>query len=78
MSDIKPDIVIDVRGLKCPMPLAKARKSLQEMKSGDILEIVADDITTRSTFAAYLKHSGDELLLLDEVGKELHHYIRKK
>ncbi|HDH50662.1 MAG TPA: DUF2249 domain-containing protein [Nitrospirae bacterium] len=78
MADIKPDKVLDVRGLKCPMPLVKVRQSLRNMHSGEVLEIVADDITTKSTFAAYLKHSGDELLELDEAGEEIRYYIRKK
>jgi len=47
-----------------------------ELRPG--LKIVATDNTTRMSFPSYLKGSGDELLKMDDHGKEIHHYIRKK
>ncbi len=78
MEDIKPDISIDTKGLQCPRPLLKAKQALEGMQSGQVLEVVADDRTTKSTFPAYLKHSGDEMLKTYEKGVELFYYIKKK
>lgn len=34
---------LDARGLLCPLPVLKARKRLQGLASGEVLEIWADD-----------------------------------
>ena len=77
MSEIKPDKVIDFRGLKCPMPLIKTKKALKELEPGQILKVITDDQTTKVTFRSYREQSGDELLKLEEVGKGvIHHFIK--
>ena len=35
--------VLDVRGLSCPLPLAKARAALARMAAGDALVVLATD-----------------------------------
>ena len=37
------DLILDTRGLKCPLPVLKARKRLKSMAAGDRLEMLADD-----------------------------------
>jgi tRNA 2-thiouridine synthesizing protein A len=73
-----PDLVIDVKGLKCPRPLLTAKQTLAGMHSGQILEVVATDSSTRSSFPPYLNRSGDELLRIEESGEEIRIFIRKK
>ena len=78
MTGTAYDVFIDVKNLQCPLPLLKTRKTLGGMKSGQVLKVAATDKTTKMSFAAYLKDSGDELLKVEEHGNEIHHYIRKK
>jgi tRNA 2-thiouridine synthesizing protein A len=78
MADIAYDLLIDVKGLQCPLPLVKTKQALGTMRSGQILKVVATDDNTKITFTSYLKNSGDELLKMEEYGEEIHHYIRKK
>ena len=77
-SEIAYDLLIDVKGLQCPLPLLRTKQALEGMNSGQVLKVVATDNTTRMSFPSYLKGSGDELLKMDDHGKEIHHYIRKK
>jgi tRNA 2-thiouridine synthesizing protein A len=37
------DAELDAVGLLCPLPVLKARKRLQALKSGQILRVIADD-----------------------------------
>jgi len=37
------DYHLDCIGLKCPLPVLKARKRLREMRQGDVLVVLADD-----------------------------------
>ena len=78
MIEIAYDLLINVKGLQCPRPLLKTKQTLGDMRPGQVLKVVANDNTTRMSFNAYLKNSGDELLKMEEYEEEIHHYIRKK
>jgi TusA-related sulfurtransferase len=57
--------------------LLKTKQALNEMEPGQILHVIATDITTKATIPAYLGHSGDHLIKMDEDGANLHHFIKK-
>ncbi len=76
--NVKPDLVIDVKGLHCPRPLLSAKQTLEKMTPGQTLEVIATDTTTTSSFPPYLKRSGDELLRIEMRGDEIHLLIKKK
>lgn len=78
MSRIKPDLVVDTKGLQCPRPLLKAKQILESMQGGQILEVIANDLSTKTTFPAYVKRSGDELMQVVEDGAIIHLFIKKK
>lgn len=48
------------------------------MTPGQILHVIASDKTIKATIPAYLGHSGDRLIKMDEDGADLHHFIKKK
>ena len=37
------DHVVDARGLRCPLPLIRARAALRGLAAGDTLVVLADD-----------------------------------
>ena len=37
------DRTLDARGLKCPMPIVKAKKELDAMTAGQVLKVIATD-----------------------------------
>ena len=78
MAEIAYDLLIDVKGFQCPMPLLRTKQKLADMISGQVLKVVATTDDTRISIPFYLKGSGDELLKIEEYGEEIHHYIRKK
>ena len=78
MVTIRPDIVIDVKGLQCPRPLIKTKQTLNTMQQGQILEVIANDNVTKSTIPSLLKHSGDKLLNISEDDGGVMHFLIKK
>ncbi len=76
-TEVKPDVEIDTKGLQCPRPLLKAKQTLERMNAGEILKVVSNDPTTKTTFAAYLRRSGDELLSITDEGGVIQFLIRK-
>lgn len=70
--------VLDCKGLMCPMPIVKLAKKMKEMKVGDVLELVADDIGSKEDVPAWCKRTGNELLETKEEGGVFRFFIRKK
>ena len=54
--------VLDLKGLKCPLPVLKARRTMKELAGGDILQVLATDPGTVQDFQAYCETTGDTLL----------------
>ena len=42
-----PDIVVDVRGETCPVPLVETRKALRKATPGDVIEVVGTHPASR-------------------------------
>jgi len=77
--DIKPDSILDVKGLCCPMPVVKAKKAIDGMESGQIMEIVGTDAGSKGDIPAWAKRAGHEFLASsEEDGGEVFHFFVKK
>lgn len=72
------DKELDARGLNCPLPILKAKKSLNDMQSGQVLKIVATDPGSVKDFQAFSKQTGNELLSQVEANKEFIVFLRRK
>ncbi|MDQ0297602.1 TusA-related sulfurtransferase [Salibacterium salarium] len=69
--------VLNAEGLACPMPVVKAKKEMDNLKSGEVLEIRATDKGAASDIPAWTKSSGHELLEQDEENDILTFWIKK-
>ena len=56
------DREVDARGLNCPLPILRTKKALNDMKSGQVLRILATDPSALRDFQAFTKQTGNELL----------------
>jgi tRNA 2-thiouridine synthesizing protein A len=72
------DKELDARGLNCPLPILRAKKSLGELQSGQVLKIVATDPGAVKDFQAFAKQTGNELLSHSEANKEFTFYMKRK
>ncbi|MFD0679529.1 MULTISPECIES: sulfurtransferase TusA family protein [unclassified Paenibacillus] len=54
--------VLDAKGLACPMPIVKTKKSIGELESGQVLEVHATDKGAKNDLAAWAKSTGHELV----------------
>jgi TusA-related sulfurtransferase len=74
---IVPDKVSDQIGIYCPEPIFRTRQALDEMESGQILEVIADDPATAEDIPRLAKRTGNELLKFYSEGNINHFLIRK-
>lgn len=74
--------LLDVRGLKCPMPIVKAKKELDVLGDGETLRVVATDKGSVLDFQGWVKRQSGVVLeqeeTKDENGTNLYvHLLRK-
>jgi tRNA 2-thiouridine synthesizing protein A len=72
------DAELDARGLNCPLPILRAKKSLADLTGGKVLRITATDPGSVKDFQAFARQTGNELLETAEAGGEYTFFIRKK
>lgn len=72
-----PDQTLDATGLKCPMPVLRARRTLKSMSSGQVLELLADDPASAKDVPAFCEMTGDTLEQTGQDGETLIFHIRK-
>src|SRR5688500_16859957 len=72
------DKELDVRGLNCPLPILRTKKSLLDMTTGQVLKIMATDPGSVIDFQVFADQTGNELLSLLETVGEFTFYMKKK
>ena len=75
---MKADSSLDCVGLYCPMPIVKTAAKMKELKTGEVLEVVADDKGIKKDMPAWSQSTGHEFLGVEEDGAEIRVYVRKK
>ena len=78
MNDTAFDVELDVRLLACPLPILRAKKSLNTMSSGQVLRIVATDRGSPKDFVDFCSKTGNELLSSTEQDGEFVFLIRRR
>ena len=76
-TTIKPDQVIDLKGLLCPMPVVKLSIAIKKLAQGATIEGIATDPGVMADIPAWARTSGNELVSIEQQGKEYHFIVRK-
>lgn len=69
---------IDCSGMVCPMPVARTKRKLLEMKSGDILEVTGDFAEAGENIKRYIEKHSDKLLEFSIEGENYYIKIQKE
>ncbi len=77
MENIKANVLLDAKGLACPMPIVKTKKAMNGLESGQVLEVQATDKGSKADIKAWAESTGHHYLGTVEEGDILKHYLRK-
>ena len=72
------DKQIDTRGLNCPLPILRTKKTLAEMTSGKVLKVLATDPGSVKDFEAFSRQTGNALLSQSEANGEFIFFVKKR
>lgn len=56
------NLVVNAKGLACPMPIVKAKKGIDSLESGQIMELHTTDKGSMNDFQAWVSQTKHELL----------------
>jgi len=76
MNDVKTQL--DARGLNCPLPILRTKKTLNGMQAGEVLEILATDPGSVKDMESFCQQTGNEMLSAEESGESFSFLIRKQ
>ena len=77
MNGIKANLILDAKGLACPMPIVKTKKAMTTLEAGQVLEVLATDKGSKADIKAWAGSTGHQYLGTLEDGDVLKHYLRK-
>jgi Predicted redox protein, regulator of disulfide bond formation len=70
-------LVVDARGLNCPLPLLRIKKEIGKIKAGEILHILGTDPVSRKDFPIWCDRVGHEYLGEKKESDYLSFFIKK-
>ena len=68
---------LDVRGLLCPIPVAKSKRAIQQIGPGEVLEILSTDPAAKQDIPAWVRRDGHELLESKEDPQLFVFYVKR-
>lgn len=69
--------VLDTKGLKCPLPVLRARKAMKDVPPGELLQVLATDPGSVKDFAHFCDTTGHQLVESSQDGDVFVFLIRR-
>lgn len=77
LANVKADIVLDTRGLSCPMPILRLKKELKTVEAGKIIEVWSTDPGSKKDMPDFAKKQGEEFLGYGDMSGYTRYLIKK-
>ncbi|CAM5783462.1 MULTISPECIES: sulfurtransferase TusA family protein [Brevibacillus] len=74
---INVDVFVDAKGLSCPMPIVKAKKAMDAMESGQVMQVESTDKGSVNDFQGWARSNSHEVLKTEEEGGVYRIFVRK-
>ncbi|MFT9850102.1 sulfurtransferase TusA family protein [Aneurinibacillus sp. REN35] len=71
------DIVVDAKGLSCPMPIVRAKKAMDGLQSGQTMILEATDKGSINDFQSWVKQMNHEMLSTEEDNGVYRFHVKK-
>ncbi|UOF92402.1 sulfurtransferase TusA family protein [Fodinisporobacter ferrooxydans] len=74
---MKADLIVDAKGLSCPMPIVKAKKGLDSLAPGQTMQLETTDKGSVNDFQGWVRQTKHELVNMEEENG-IYRFIVKK
>ena len=74
-----PDVAqtLDASGLACPMPVVRTRQAIEQLESGQVLEVISTDRGSLQDIPAWSGSTGNRLIESNDGGDRFTFLIEK-
>ncbi len=72
------ELVIDTKGLNCPLPILKAKKALKEVAANGLMRVLSTDPGSVKDFEAFCRVTGNRLMESSEADGVYSFLIKKR
>ncbi len=76
-ENLTPSVVLDLKGLLCPMPVVKIAGAIKKVDVGSIIEATATDPGVMADIPAWAKSTGNELIKMEREGKVITFWVKR-
>lgn len=77
MEEKKPNAALDLRGVVCPTNFVKVKLKLEEMNTGQILEILIDEGEPMANVPRSIKEEGHKIVKVEKLDNQFRLWIEK-
>jgi tRNA 2-thiouridine synthesizing protein A len=77
MTEDKVDEKLDLTGVICPINFVKTKLQLEDMETGEILELILDDGEAMRNVPRSIKEEGHKIIKVENLGKTYKLLIEK-
>ena len=74
---VKAVRTLDCLGLYCPAPLLQTRENIEQIKPGEILEVITDDPAAEEDLKRFAKRTGHEIVSFEKDDAQMRFLIKK-
>ena len=78
MATVSPDVILDTKGMICPLPVLKAKKAIDALMEGQVLGILSTDAATLSDIPRLVQRLGLDLIETREESDVIEFYIKER
>ncbi|UCH85185.1 MAG: sulfurtransferase TusA family protein [Candidatus Latescibacterota bacterium] len=75
---MRPSIIVDTRGLFCPMPVIKTSEAVKKIDPGACVEVVSDDPAIESDLPAWCSSQGHTIRSMEKDDNGVFRFIVEK
>jgi len=76
-EEIKYDQLLDARGMSCPIPILRTKKSIDGLSREQVLKVETTDPGSKNDMASWAKRTGNTILKVEETSGTFTFYIKK-
>ncbi len=76
-EEMKANVVLDLQGLLCPLPVVKVSQAIKQVEVGQVIEASATDPGVLADIPAWTRSTGHELLKTLKEGKVIRFWVKR-
>lgn len=77
MTSHRVGLTVDCKGLSCPMPIVRTKKTIEQINPGQVLEVLATDPGSVADMKSWATRTGHQFIGTTQDEDVFKHYIRR-